>query len=149
METQHPTPQDEQRPVIEAILKEAGRIAVVGVSDNPDRPSHRVASYLLAQGLNLSPVNPLFSQIFSTPCFPDLGSIPERIDLVNVFRKSSEAGAVVDAAIAIGARAVWLQEGVIDEDAAARARAAGLLVVMDRCIAVEYARWTTGKPTHP
>lgn len=134
---------DEQNGSIEAILglvAAGGHVAVVGVSDKPERASHEVTAYLLAQGFKVSAVNPAVAEVFGRRCHPDLASVPGPVDVVDVFRRSSEAGAVVDEAIGAGAKAVWLQEGVIDEAAAARARAAGLLVVMDRCILKEHAR---------
>lgn len=134
---------DVQETAIDAILqllRNGGHVAVVGLSDNPERPSHEVASYLIRQGFRVSPVNPLLNEVFDTHCHPHLGTVPGPVDVVDVFRRSGEAGAVVDDAISIGARAVWLQEGVVDESAAARARAAGLLVVMDRCLLKEHAR---------
>lgn len=134
---------DDQDPAIEAILGilgSSGHVAVVGLSDNPARPSNEVAAYLLRQGFTITPVNPSLKEVFGIRCYATLGSVPGRIDVVDVFRRSAEAGTVVDEAIAAGARAVWMQEGVVDEDAARRARAAGLLVVMDRCILKEHAR---------
>lgn len=131
---------DDQQTAIDAILDLARHVAVVGISDNPGRPSNEVASYLLRQDFKVSPVNPNLTTVLGQACFPDLRSVPDPVDVVDVFRRSAEAGAVVDEAIAIGARAVWLQEGVVDEGAAARARQAGLLVVMDRCILKEHAR---------
>jgi len=125
---------------IDEILSTMQHIAVVGISDNPARPSNEVASYLLKHGFRISFVNPMLKEVFGMACKPDLGTVDGPVDVVDVFRRSEEAGAVVDEAIAIGARAVWLQEGVIDEAAAERARAAGLLVVMDRCIEKEHAR---------
>ncbi|MER3424679.1 MAG: CoA-binding protein, partial [Nitrospiraceae bacterium] len=115
------------------ILTECRTIAVVGLSSNPARPSYRVAAYMKQQGYTVIPVNPCETEVFGLPAFPALGAVPEPIDLVDVSRKSEEAGAVVDEAIKIGAKAVWLQEGIVDEAAARRARQAGLLVVMDRC----------------
>ena len=134
---------DPQHESIEAVLAMAaggGRIAVVGISQNPERPSNEMASYLLRQGFKISLVNPNITTVFGLPCFPDLQALGEPPDVVDVFRRSEDAGAVVDEVIAVGARAVWLQEGVIDESAADRARAAGLLVVMDRCILKEHSR---------
>jgi len=125
---------------IEGVLDGLTTVAVVGISADPSRPSNEVASYLIRQGFKVSLVNPRIETVFELPCYPDLKSIPEPVEVVDVFRRSAEAGAVVDEAIAIGAKAVWLQEGVIDEAAAARARGAGLLVVMDRCILKEHAR---------
>jgi uncharacterized protein len=131
---------DEQAETIERILSTMTRVAVVGISADPSRPSNEVAEYLIRQNFKVSLVNPLVETVFDRPCFPDLASLPEPVEIVDVFRKSGDAGAVVDQAIAAGARAVWLQEGVVDEAAAARARAAGLLVVMDRCILKEHTR---------
>ncbi len=119
--------------IIQRILKECRTIAVVGLSSNPGRPSYSVAGYMKQQGYRVIPVNPHETSVLGEPAYPSLGAIPHKVDLVNVFRRSEEAGAVVDEAIRIGAKAVWLQEGVIDEAAARRAHQAGLLVVMDRC----------------
>ncbi len=109
-------------------------MAVVGLSPKPERDSNRVASYLLEHGYNVVPVNPNFQQILGRETYPDLSSIPESVDVVDIFRKSDEVLPVVDEAIKIGAKVVWMQEGVINEEAAARARDAGLLVVMDKCM---------------
>ena len=116
------------------ILNSSRTIAVVGLSPEPDRPSYRVARYLKEQGYRIVPVNPGAKEILEEPCYPTLSSIPEVVDAVDIFRRSEEVPAVVEEAIRIGAKAVWMQEGVIDEAAAARAREAGLLVVMDRCM---------------
>ena len=116
------------------ILRRFRRVAVVGISDRTERPSYEVASYLQAAGYAIVPVNPRLETVLGVRCHPDLASIPEPVEVVDVFRRSELAGEVVDAAIAAGARAVWLQDGVVDEAAAARARAVGLLVVMDRCM---------------
>jgi predicted CoA-binding protein len=124
---------------IDAVLGALTRVAVVGISADASRPSNEVASYLIRQGFKVSLVNPLLDTVLGLPCYPDLKSLPGPVEVVDVFRRSSEAGAVVDEAIAIGAKAVWLQEGVVDEAAAARARRAGLLVVMDRCMLKEHA----------
>jgi uncharacterized protein len=118
---------------IKRILDECKVIAVVGLSSNPMRPSHGVAQYMQRQGYQIIPVNPNESEVLGEKCFADLASVNQTIDLVDIFRRSEDAGLIVDQAIAIGAKAVWLQEGVIDSDAAARAENAGLLVVMDRC----------------
>ena len=116
------------------ILRDSRRIVVVGISDRPERDSHRVAAYLQQAGYEIVPVNPQLETVLGQRCWPSLRDVPGAIDAVDVFRRSEFAGAVVDEAIAAGAKAVWLQDGVVDEDAAARARAAGLLVVMDRCM---------------
>jgi predicted CoA-binding protein len=116
------------------------RWAIVGCSPDPGRPSHGVARFLLARGYDVVPVNPNARELLGRPCHPSLGELPEPVDVVDVFRRSAHAGRHVDEAIAVGARAVWLQLGVIDHAAADRARAAGLLVAMDRCPAIELRR---------
>ena len=127
---------------IRDILTTARVIAVVGWSPNPDRPSHGVAAYLARAGYRVIPVNPgqagkvALGEIVQ----PSLAAIEGPVDMVDIFRRSQEAGAVVDEAIAIGAKAVWMQLDVRDEAAAARARAAGLRVVMNRCPAIEIPR---------
>ncbi|MEP6636909.1 MAG: CoA-binding protein [Acidobacteriota bacterium] len=125
---------------IEAILDDCRAIAVVGLSSSPSRASHSVAAYMRSHGYTVIPVNPNETEVFGTKAYSALAQVPEKIDLVDVFRRSSEAGVAVDEAIAVGAKAVWLQEGVIDEAAAKRALDAGLLVVMDRCWLKEHAR---------
>ncbi|SRR6266436_4386603 len=125
---------------IARILDECHTIAVVGLSSNSWRPSHGVASYMKRAGYRVISVNPNETEVFGEHSFPSLVDVPEKIELVDVFRRSEEAGAVVDQAIAIGAKGVWLQEGVIDSQAAQRAVDAGLLVVMDRCWLKEHAR---------
>jgi len=125
---------------IERILDECRTIAVVGLSSDPNRPSHGVASYMRSQGYRVIPVNPNETEVFGDRSYPSLLDVPEQIDLVNIFRRSDEAGKAVDEAIAVGARGVWLQEGVIDYAAAQRALDAGLLVVMDRCWLKEHVR---------
>ncbi|HRH45133.1 MAG TPA: CoA-binding protein [Pyrinomonadaceae bacterium] len=118
---------------IKQILDECKVIAVVGLSSNPIRPSHGVAGYMKRKGYRVIPVNPFETEVLGEKSYPKLSDVTENIDLVDIFRRSEEAGKVVDEAIEIGAKAVWLQEGVIDEEAAQRAENAGLLVVMDRC----------------
>lgn len=125
---------------IQRILDECRTIAVVGLSSDPSRPSHDVSSYMRRNGYKVIPVNPNETSVFGEKSYPDLAAVPEKIDLVDVFRRSDEAGKAVDEAIAVGAKAVWLQEGVIDRDAAERASDAGLLVVMDRCWLKEHLR---------
>jgi predicted CoA-binding protein len=124
---------------IKAILDDCKTIAVVGLSSDPGRPSFGVASYMKRRGYKVIPVNPNETEVFGERAYASLAAVPEQIDLVDIFRRSDEAGKAVDEAIAIGAKAVWLQEGVIDRDAAQRAKAAGLLVVMDRCWLKDHA----------
>ena len=116
--------------------------AVVGLSPDPRWPSHGVARFLLAHGYRVIPVNPGVDEVLGLRAYPDLASIPpgEGVEVVDIFRRSEQAGAHVDQAVDVGARAVWMQLGVIDETAAERARAAGLLVVMDRCPAIDHPR---------
>jgi uncharacterized protein len=121
-------------------LRETRTWAVVGCSPDPGRDSHRIAALLQRHGFRVIPVNPAASEVLGERCYPDLASIGEPVDVVDIFRRASEAGAHVDEAIETGATAVWMQLGVIDADAASRARAAGLRVVMDRCPAIELPR---------
>ncbi len=123
------------------LLSTATTIAVVGCSPDPRRPCHDVTRYLIDSGYYIYPVNPKHTQILGLPCLPDLASVPAPIDIVDIFRRSEEAGAHVDEAIDVGAKAVWLQVGVIDEEAAARARDAGLEVIMDRCTMDDHRRF--------
>ena len=125
---------------MEKILKESRTIAVVGLSPRPERPSHSVARYLQAQGYRIIPVNPTVEEVLGERSYPDLASIPETVDVVDIFRRSEHVPPIVEAAIAVGARAVWMQEGIVHEKAAQQAKAAGLLVVMDRCMLVEHGR---------
>ncbi len=125
---------------IATILRESRTIAIVGLSSNPQRASYGVARYLQRHGYRIIPVNPNEREVLGEKAYARLEDIPEKIEIVDIFRRSEEAGRHVDEAIRIGARAVWLQEGVIDHQAAARARAAGLVVVMDRCILKEHLK---------
>ena len=122
------------------ILNEYRNIAVVGASSNPERASYQVVSCLMEQGYQVYPVNPKAQEILGRPSYPDLGSITERVEVVDIFRRSEEVMPIVEEAIKIGAKAVWMQKSVINEEAAARARDAGLLVVMDKCICEEHQR---------
>ena len=121
-------------------LEQTKTWAVVGCSPDPSRDSHRIAALLQRRGFRVIPVNPAADEILGERCFASVHDIGEPVDVVDVFRRSSEAGAHVDEAISIGASVVWMQLGVIDEAAAARAREAGLRVVMDRCPAIELPR---------
>jgi predicted CoA-binding protein len=126
-------------------LEQTRTWAVVGCSPDPGRDSHRIAAQLQSRGYRVIPVNPAADEILGERCFASVHEIGEPVDVVDIFRRSSEAGAHVDEAIAIGAAVVWMQLDVIDEDAAARARAAGLRVVMDRCPAIEMPRLSRSK----
>ena len=128
------------RDAIKQILDDCKTIAVVGLSSDSGRPSYGVASYMRHNGYRVIPVNPNETEVFGEKAYASLADVPNRIDLVDVFRRSSEAGTAVDEAIALGVKAVWLQEGVIDKAAAQRAHDAGLLVVIDRCWLKEHAR---------
>ena len=125
---------------IDELLTETKRWAIVGLSAKPERASYRVAAKLQSIGITIIPVNPLEDEILGEKSYPDLASIPEKVDVVDVFRRSELAGVHVDEAIEIEAKAVWLQLNVIDEAAADRAVEAGLDVVMDRCPAIELRR---------
>lgn len=113
---------------------------MVGLSSSPFRPSYGVSQYMQSQGYRIIPVNPNEEEVLGEKCYPDLDSIPAPVDIVNVFRRSDHVMPVVEAAIRIGAKAVWMQEGVENEAAAEKARAAGLEVVMDRCILKDHRR---------
>jgi predicted CoA-binding protein len=119
--------------------------AVVGCSPDPSRDSHDIAKLLQDRGYRVIPVNPSCDEVLGERSYARLADIPEPVDVVDIFRRSSAAGAHVDEAIAIGAKAVWMQLGVIDAEAAARAREAGLHVVMDRCPAIELPRFTASR----
>ena len=118
----------------EKILKEYRTVAIVGASSNPERPSFRVVRYLSKHGYNVIPVNPNEREILGMTCYPNLSSIPEKVEVVDIFRKPEAVMPIVEEAIKIGAKVIWMQEGVINEEAAAKARNAGLLVIMDKCM---------------
>src|SRR5436853_4214194 len=122
------------------LLKRVRTIAVVGLSDSPLRPSHGVAAYMQSQGYRIIPVNPTIKGALGEKAVGSLSDIQEKIDIVDVFRRPEGVPEVVDEAIKLGVPAIWLQEGVINEDAAAKAREAGILVVMDKCILKEHRR---------
>ncbi|NTW54255.1 MAG: CoA-binding protein [Chlorobaculum sp.] len=127
---------------ITSILKNYRHVAIVGLSDKRDRPSHAVARYLIHAGFTIYPVNPSISSVLGLECWPSLSAIPaekrELIEIVDIFRKPQEVPPVVDEAIAIGAKVVWMQLGITSEAAAEKARNAGLDVVQNRCILVEH-----------
>ncbi len=130
--------------VIRRLLTEPGRWAVVGLSQNPARTAYSIAAYLQRLGKTIVAVHPRAEPVHGAPGYRSLADVPGPVDVVDVFVNSRLAGEVVDEAIATGAKAVWLQLGVVDEDAAARARAAGLDVVMDTCPAMEAPRFGLG-----
>jgi predicted CoA-binding protein len=117
--------------LIDELLRDSKTIAVVGLSDNPSRDSHRVSSYLQSQGYRIIPVNPTIDEVLGEKSYPDLTSVPEPIDLVDIFRRSELVPPVVDEAIELGVKYIWMQDGVINPEAAAKAAAAGIPVVLD------------------
>ncbi len=126
---------------IEKILR-MKKIAVVGLSDNPDRLSFGVAKYLESHGYEIMPVNPALHGRMGHKSYPDLASVLQKVEVVDIFRKSEAVPEIVKMAIAIGAAAIWMQEGVVNAPAAAEAEAAGLLVVMDRCMMKEHEKFS-------
>jgi predicted CoA-binding protein len=125
---------------IASLLHSAHTIAVVGLSNKPWRASHGVSEYMQRSGYRIIPVNPELAEVLGERSYPSVEAVPEPIDIVNIFRRSELVPEIVDAAIRVGAKAVWMQEGVVHEEAAARARAAGLTVVMDRCLLKEHRK---------
>ena len=130
--------------LIKQVLGFVKTVAIVGVSDKESRASHFVMKYMQGKGYRMIPVNPQLAgqMLLGEKVYPDLKSIPEKVDMVDIFRNSEAAGALSDEAIAIGAKVVWMQLGVINEAAAARAEKAGLTVIMDRCPKMEYSRFS-------
>ena len=122
------------------ILNDYKRVAMVGLSDDWYRPSNFAAKYLLDHGFEVTPVNPKYESILGQKSYPDLASIPHPIDIVDLFQRAERVPMFVDQAIEIGARVVWMQLGIVNEEAAQKAREAGLEVVQDRCMKIEYAR---------
>ncbi len=126
------------------ILERYRRIAIVGLSANPMRPSHFVAIYMLSKGYEIIPVNPREKQILGRTCYASVRDVPPPVEIVDIFRETAAVPGVVDDAIAAGAKVVWMQLGIVHEEAAERARQAGLEVVMDRCVKIEHARFFGG-----
>ena len=124
--------------IIRKILKASKVVAVVGLSPKPHRPSYQVAQYLIDVGYTIIPVNPGQDAILGLPCYPHLRAIPTPVDMVDIFRRSDTVLPIVEDAIAIGAKYIWMQEGIVNEEAAARAEAEGLAVVMDRCTKIDH-----------
>ncbi|HSF48891.1 MAG TPA: CoA-binding protein [Burkholderiales bacterium] len=122
------------------VFKENRVIAVVGLSANWYRPSYFAAKYMMDHGYRVIPVNPQYEQVLGQKCYPDLRAIAQKVDIVDCFRKSEEILSIAEDAIAIAAKVLWMQIGVINQAAADKARAAGLTVVMNRCVKIEYAR---------
>jgi len=129
---------------IPELLKTSRTIAVVGLSSKRFRPSYGVAEYMQRNGYRIIPVNPFLQTVLGEKCYPDLDSIPERVDIVDIFRRVDFVPEIVEAAIRIKARAVWMQEGIVHAEAADRAKGAGLDVVMDRCILKDHRRMGFG-----
>jgi uncharacterized protein len=127
-------------PSIYDLLERTRTIAVVGLSSKRHRPSYGVAEYMQRAGFRIIPVNPHETEVLGEKCYPTLDAIPEHVDMVDIFRRSEFVPEIVDAAIRLGASTVWMQEGVVNEQAAAKARDAGLAVVMDRCTLKEHRR---------
>ena len=122
------------------LLQETKTIAVVGLSNKPDRPSYGVTQYMQAQGYKIIPVNPSCSEILGETCYPDLSSIPVAVDMVNVFRKSEDCPEIAHEAVKIGAKSLWLQMGVINQEALDYAISHGLTGIMDKCLMVEHRK---------
>jgi len=133
-----------ESPDIRSILEQYHTIAVVGISPKPERPSNAVSRHMQAEGYTIVPINPGHKEILGNPCYPSLTLLPpevkERIEIVNIFRKPADVEPVVDEAIAIGAKVIWMQLGITNEAAAKKAREAGLQVIQNRCISVEHQR---------
>ena len=125
---------------IESILSGSKTVAVVGISDKPERPSHQVAKYLQERGYRVIPVNPLVTEVLGEKAYKSLAEIPERVDLVDVFRKSADVPPIAEEAVRVGARFFWMQEGVESERAREILDAAGIPCVMDRCVMKELAK---------
>ena len=126
---------------IAGVLKGMRTVAVVGASPKPERPSHGIMAYLMAQGYRVIPVNPGQAEVLGEKCYPSLAEVPGPVDVVNIFLNPAHIPPVVDQAIAKGVKAVWMQSGIVHNEAAAKARKAGLVVVMSKCIQVEHRAW--------
>jgi len=129
---------DEQAATIRKVLRNSKTIAVVGLSPKPHRPSHQVASYLMEVGYTIIPVNPGQNTILGRTCYPNLRAIPTPVDMVDIFRRQEAVLPIVEDAISIGAQFIWMQEGIVNKEAAAKAESAGLTVIMDRCTKIDH-----------
>ena len=127
------------------ILRAPATVAVVGISDKPDRDSYQVAKYLLEQGYLVIPVNPMLETVLGQRCYPSLRDVPVRVDIVDIFRRPDAVPEIVDEAIGVGAKVVWMQLGVVHEEAVEKAQQAGLKAVMDRCIKRDHSRLVGSK----
>lgn len=125
---------------IKKILKDAKTVAIIGLSDKKGRPSLKVATYLKNKGYNIIPVNPRINEVLGLTSYPDLSSIPDKIDIVDIFRKPEDVLPIVNEAIKLGVKVIWMQEGIINEAAAEKGMAAGLKVIMNRCMLKEHTR---------
>ena len=134
-------PNDEQ---IRGLLERTRTIAVLGLSPKPERPSHRIASFLIARGYTVFGVRPDIDEILGRPCYPRLADVPEEIDMVDVFRRRDTLAMHTDETIAVGAKSLWFQLGLVDEESALRAQKVGIEVVMNRCIMIEHGRLIGG-----
>lgn len=132
---------------IPELLRSSRTIAVVGLSSKKDRPSYGVTKYMQQAGYRIIPVNPRETEVLGEKAYPSLEAVPEKVDIVNIFRRPEHVPEIVEAAIRTGARSVWMQEGVVNEAAAEKARAAGLAVVMDRCILKEHRKLSFAQRT--
>ena len=132
----HANPADAE---LKQLLTDATTIAMVGASSNPDKESHRIMQRLQSVGYRVIPVNPRETEVLGERAYPSLIDVPERIDIVDVFRRAEDTPGIADEAVTIGAKALWLQTGIVSEDAATRARAGGLPVVMDACIGATHS----------
>jgi predicted CoA-binding protein len=128
----------QQTAIIRRILKDSKTIAVVRLSPKPHRPSHQVASYLMEAGYAIIPVNPGQDTLLGLPCYPNLQAIPGPVDMVDIFRRSEFVLPIVEDAVSIGAKFIWMQEGIVNEVAARKAEEAGLTVIMDRCTKIDH-----------
>ena len=142
----HANPSDSE---LKQLLSDATTIAIVGASSNPDKESYGIMQKLQRSGYRVIPVNPRETEILGERSYPSLINVPERIDIVDVFRRAEDTPGIADEAVTIGAKALWLQTGIVSEDAAARAKAGGLTVVMDRCIGATVGLLKVGPRTKP
>lgn len=124
---------------VEQLLRKARTIAIVGLSPKENRPSNMVGRYLLQAGYTIFPVNPGQTEIFGQPCYPHLSAIPARIDIVDIFRRPEDVFPIVEEAVKIGAGAIWMQLGIVNNEAAGLASRHGLAVIMDRCIKIDHS----------